>query len=288
MLGNIIGDVAGSIAEVREMNAKKASFKVPYEERIKILDKSAPLFEEGATITDDTVLTIAVMDKLINQGTYEEKFRYYGNKELEIGLDQRGMSSFGSFFETWLRDDIWGKMGTSYGNGASMRVAPIAYLSAYLGENLDLVTEEITLSCRPTHNNEEAIRCALMVGAAVFYAKNCFPKKTIQLLLQNYEYKIDYDLEYLQKNYIFSSRSSLSVPIAISVFLQSDNFEDAIRKAISVGGDTDTIACIVGGLAESYYGLDKDLAKQVKPYIKEYMHPIVDKYYRQVNQNVNK
>ena len=120
------------------------------------------------------------------------------------------------------------------------------------------------------------------------YDSSCYEKlsMTTDILIvsvsdqkQSNYYDLNYDLEDLQRNYVFSSKSSESVPQALYVFFQSNGFEDSIRKALSIGGDSDTIACIVGSISESYYGISDELKCEVKPYIKDYMLPLVEKRY---------
>ena len=127
MLGSIIGDIVGSVYEVMEVEAIKNNIdkKRRYEERIKILDKNVPLFSDECSYTDDSVLTTAIADAIINNKNYETCLRKYGLKELNLGLDKYGRSRFGSGFINWLKDT---KQGNSYGNGSAMRIAPIGYL----------------------------------------------------------------------------------------------------------------------------------------------------------------
>jgi ADP-ribosylglycohydrolase len=277
MYGTIIGDVAGSHYELIEGTAIREGLKVPYEKRIKILDRKVPLFDDRSTATDDTILAFAVLQKLLNGGTYEEQYRYYGNRELEIGFDKRGIPSFGSAFEKWIKDNKQGESVSSYGNGASMRVSPIAYQF----DDLKTILKETRLSCLPTHNHEEAINCAQMVTSSIFLARKGCTKEEIERYLQSHHgYDAKYNIEYLRNNYIFTSRSKNSVPIAILAFLESTNFEDAIRKAISIGGDTDTIASIAGAISEAYYGIDINLLNDVEPYIPDYMKEDIKVFYK--------
>jgi len=278
MYGVIIGDVAGSYYEMIEGSAHRNGDKPSYQDRIKILDKKVKLFNEYSTITDDTVLSYAVIKKLLDGGSYEDRYRYYGEKELNIGFSQRGIPAFGDMFTDWIKRNSVGESMNSYGNGASMRVAPIAYHF----DNIDLILKEITESSKPTHNNDEAIRCAQMVGTAIYLARKGHSITEIkEYLSTKYSYQLDYSLEDLQRNYTFMTRSKDSVPVAIAIFLQSTDFEDAIRKAISVGGDSDTIASICGALGEAYYGIPEFLIKEVQKYIPSYMHEKIKEFYGQ-------
>ncbi len=131
-----------------------------------------------------------------------------------------------------------------------MRVVPIGY--AY--KTIEQVLLQTKASCYYTHNNSEAIKAAQAVATAVFLARNGESKNKIRRLLENkFHYDLSNKLEEIRKNYVFNSRASYSVPPAIIAFLESNDYESAIRNAISLGGDADTEACIAGGIAEAYY-----------------------------------
>lgn len=268
MLGAIIGDVAGSIYEEKEVLAKKRSGKVSYEERIKILDKNIPLFTEVSSVTDDSILTTAIADALINNKDYGVVLREYGQKFIDTNVK----SKFGGGFVSWLEDP---NHNNSYGNGCSMRISPVPELFDNL-EKVKKVTGEIT---RITHNHPEAILCAEALATCIFFAKNKKSKNDIKNYVEGNYFKLDYDLKQLQRNYEFTSRAINSVPPAIYVFLVSNDFEDAIRKAISIGGDSDTIACMVGSIAENYYGIPDNIKKDVERYIPNYMEKIIKPFY---------
>lgn len=280
MLGSIIGDIIGSSYEVEEIleiknNPKK---KRSYEDRIKILDRNIPLFKENSSYTDDSVLTTAIADALINNKNYEFYLRKYGNIELTLGLDKYGRSRFGKGFIEWLKDSEQGK---SYGNGSAMRIAPVAYYF----DNLDDIHENAIKATIPSHNNKEAIDGALAVADTIFLARNNYSKDKIkEYIKKTYNYDLNFDLEELQKNYTFSSKCVSSVPQAIYCFLISNDFEDAIRKSISIGGDSDTIACIVGGISEAYYGIPNKIKENVQKYIPEYINNVINNFYSKLNE----
>ena len=131
----------------------------------------------------------------------------------------------------------------------------------------------------PTHNNVEAITSSQVVALSIYLLRNGKSKEeVIDFIKENY-YDLEFDLEDLQRNYKFSSRASESVPEALYVFSQSNSFEDAIRKAISIGGDSDTIAAIVGSLAEACFGIDEELKDGVKPYLNDDILKLLSSYY---------
>lgn len=269
MLGAIIGDVVGSYYEVLEVKEIKNGHR-SYEERIKILDQNTPLFTENSSVTDDSILTFAIYKAIKENKPYEEMLKYYAKKEIDLGKDMYGRSRFGKGFVEWVNGNT---QGTSYGNGASMRISPVGYLF----DTLEEVKQESYKATIPSHNHEESILCAEAVSTSIFLLRNGISKEELKEYIEKNYFKLDYDLEDLRKNYKFSSKSINSVPQAIFTFLESTSFEETIRNAISIGGDTDTIACIAGSLAESYYGVPQELLEQVKPYLKDYMKELLDK-----------
>lgn len=269
MLGAIIGDVVGSYYEVLEVKEIKNGHR-SYEERIKILDQNTPLFTNNSSVTDDSILTFAIYKAIKENKPYEEMLKYYTKEEIDLGKDMYGRSRFGKGFVEWVNGNT---QGTSYGNGASMRISPVGYLF----DTLEEVKQETYKATIPSHNHEESILCAEAVSTSIFLLRNGMSKEELKEYIEKNYFKLDYDLEDLRRNYKFSSKSINSVPQAIFAFLESNSFEETIRNAISIGGDTDTIACIAGSLAESYYGIPEDLLEQVKPYLKDYMKELLDK-----------
>lgn len=273
MLGTIIGDIIGSYYEVLEITyLEKEHSPRPYEERMKIMDPNTELFTSECSCTDDSILTCAVADCMLNGlFNYGDYLKGYGKRELNLGVDKYGRSRFGKGFVDWLQGNY---QGNSYGNGAAMRISPIGYL-----EDLGCVEIESHLATYPSHNHEEAVLGAEAVAVGIYLLRNGMSKKELKKYLEENYYSLEYDLETLRREYTFSSKTSESVPQALFVFLESNSFEDAIRKAISIGGDSDTIAAIVGGLAEAYYGLDEQLVEKAKPYIKDYMWSVIKQFY---------
>ena len=269
MLGAIIGDVVGSYYEVLEVKEIKNGHRT-YEERIKILDQNTPLFTNNSSVTDDSILTFAIYKAIKENKPYEEMLKYYAKEEIDLGKDMYGRSRFGKGFVEWVNGNT---QGTSYGNGASMRISPVGYLF----DTLEEVKQETYKATIPSHNNEESILCAEAVSTSIFLLRNGMSKEELKEYIEKNYFKLDYDLEDLRRNYKFSSKSINSVPQAIFAFWESNSFEETITNAISIGGDTDTIACIAGSLAESYYGIPEDLLEQVKPYLKDYMKELLDK-----------
>lgn len=165
-----------------------------------------------------------------------------------------------------------------------MRIAPIAYYY----DDLDIILEKTKQATIPSHNHEEAIIGAQAVTTTIYLAKNNYSKEEIKAELQRrFNYTLDFDLEELQHNYTFSSRSRKSVPQAIFCFLESTNFEDCIRKSISIGGDTDTIAAIAGGIAEVYYGIPKELQEKALSLLPDKYKKTIRSFYSVINLKQN-
>jgi len=225
MIGSIIGDVVG----------------VPFE-FAPTKDKDFVMFSNSATFSDDSILTIATADALLNKLTYEEAYLKWSKN-----YPRRG---YGNMFLEWIENDDR-KPYNSYGNGSAMRVSPIAYLPF---GNISEVMLEAKKTSEVTHNHEEGIRGAQAIAAVIFLAINNIPKDTIKNFVQLViGYDLNRKLDDIRPTYGFEVSCQSSVPESIICFLESTSFEDAIRLAISMGGDADTMACITGGIAEAYY-----------------------------------
>lgn len=238
MIGAIIGDVIGSVYE--NENVKTTNF---------------PLFSRFSRFTDDTILTVAIADAILNREVASNKLfqkrakRYsYVVKLKEYGRRFPG-AGYGQMFSDWLSSDSLRGYG-SYGNGSAMRLSPIGFAF----DNLDEVLLEAKLSAEATHNHPEAIKGAQAIASAIFLARTGNDKIFIKSFIERkFRYNLSQPLDVIRRNYVFDSSCKGSVPQAITAFLESENFEDAIRKNISIGGDSDTIACMTGGIAQAYY-----------------------------------
>ena len=278
MYGAIIGDVAGSYLEVLEIKELKNKNIRSYDSRISIMDKNTPLFSNNSSCTDDSILTTAIADAIINSANYKDKLKEYGLREVNLGVDKYGRSRFGKGFVEWLKGD---SEGNSYGNGCAMRISPVGFLF----NDLDTIKEESYKATIPSHNHLDSIKASEAIATSIYLLRNGIDKNKLKEYIEDNYYNLDYDLEDLRHNYKFSSKAINSVPQAIFCFLESNSFEDAIRKSLSIGGDSDTIACITGSLAEAYYGVDEYLIEKVKPYIKDYMKDVIDKFYERKIEN---
>jgi ADP-ribosylglycohydrolase len=250
MLGAIAGDIIGSLYEIN--NIKTKDF---------ILLKPDNIF------TDDTVLTVAVADKLLNNGDYEQIFKTYYHR-----YSTRG---YGKSFRSWAKGEIVGAYN-SYGNGSAMRVSPIGYAF----NNLEQVLLQAKISAEITHNHPEGIKGAQAVAASIFLARTGTDKTTIKSYIEsNFGYNLQPTLDEIRPNYKFDVSCQGSVPQAIIAFLESTDFEDAIRNAISIGGDSDTIACITGSIAEAFYGTVPELiAEYAISKLTKHLYLVVEKF----------
>lgn len=235
MFGAIYGDVIGSHYEV--YGTKEYDFP----------------FAADSTFTDDSVLTAAVCKTILDDPSKAGRFDYIERSNSYAAHYRQFYSYFphagyGKMFAAWARNPS-AKPNRSYGNGAAMRVVPIAYAYA----DFKQMILQVKASCYPTHNNAEAISAACAVASAVRLALNGQTKEEIKKYIEKHYYKLSVPLAGIKEKYVFDSRASYSVPPAIIAFLESDDYESAIRNAISLGGDADTQACIAGGIAEAYY-----------------------------------
>ncbi len=223
MIGAIAGDIIGSVYE--RHNTKTMDFK---------------LFSSQCCFTDDTVLTAAVADAILSGEDYGVKL-----KEWYRLYPDRG---YGPGFRRWAASETV-RQRHSMGNGSAMRVSPIGFAF----NTLDRVLEEAKKSAEPTHNNPEGIKGARAVASAVFLARTGSSKDEIrQYIQETFRYNLSKPLDEIRPRYRFDATCPGSVPEAITAFLESTGYEDAVRKAVSIGGDSDTIACIAGGIAEAY------------------------------------
>ncbi|MDT8442259.1 MAG: ADP-ribosylglycohydrolase family protein [Desulfuromonadales bacterium] len=235
MLGAIAGDVIGS----------------PYE-HAPIKTKDFPLFSRYSTFTDDTVLSLAIADSLLHAIPYTTTLRDYFQRYPNAG--------YGGSFRRWARSPLPQAYG-SYGNGSAMRVSPIAWFY----DDYDRIQQEALRSAEVTHNHPEGIKGAQAVAAAICLARTGAGKRAIRTdVEERFGYDLAATLDEIRPDYTFQVSCQASVPQAIIAFLESTDFEDAIRNAVSLGGDSDTQACIAGAIAEAHYGgVPAAIAEQV-------------------------
>ena len=225
MLGAIAGDVIGSVHEGRSPGLK-----------------DFPLFTSRSCFTDDTVLTVAVADAILNDQDYGVAIRKWGQRYLTAGYGHR--------FYTWLTGPDTGPYN-SFGNGAAMRVSPVGWA---FNDGTE-ISKHAVMSAAVSHNHPEGIKGAQAVAGAVGGARAGHSKEEIAAWLHKvFGYNCSLSLEELRERGGVGVTCQETVPAAVSAFLWSTDFEDAVRNAVSLGGDTDTTACIAGAIADAYYG----------------------------------
>lgn len=286
MLGAIIGDMAGTKYEYQEFLDSRKKIK-NVEKRRSILNLDIELINTESFYSDDALLTIAVAEAIIYKQDYRETLKKYGRKYGNEQNNNKGFfkNAFSPGFIKWANSEEK-ENGISNGNGAAMRVSPVAYLF----NNLTKVQEEARKATIPSHNSKEAIIGAQSLASTIYLARQKASKEYIKkYITENYGYDLELNLEELQENNTFESRCDITVPQAIYAFLESNNFEDAVRKAISIGGDTDTIACMTGSIAEGYYGIPKDLKNKALNLLPEDLKKIVINSYKvKIRQTIEK
>ncbi|MBS9773783.1 MAG: ADP-ribosylglycohydrolase family protein [Tenacibaculum sp.] len=220
ILGAIIGDVIGSVYEFA--HNKRIDFE---------------LFNEQSQFTDDTVLTLAIADAIMHRKDFAKTVWDYGNK-YSCGM-----------FHHWLSSDIL-EPYSNYSNGSAMRVSAVGFAYDTMEEVLKVAEQTASI----THNHKEGIKGAQAIASAIFLARQGKSKKEIKdFIEQTFHYDLSFTLDEIRADYEFDATCQGSVPQAIVAFLESTDYENAIRLAISIGGDSDTIACMTGGIAMAYY-----------------------------------
>lgn len=259
MLGAIVGDEAGSIYEFDQLKKVKAV-------------KMKKLIEDNAFFSDDTILTCAVADAILNGGDYCSKIKEYTIKY------ENYKPEFSPYFKTPFSPNFiaWTKSsenGTSAGNGAMMRISPVGWLF----ETEEEVKENAKMATMVSHNCEESINSAIIVALIIFYARKGLSKQEIveKLNLKIVKPKIE------KFNYLCSD----TLPVCLYSVFETNNFEDCIKMALSFGGDTDTNACIAGSMAEALYGIDENVKKQAKQKLPLDLLSVVENFYKRLETN---
>ncbi len=225
MLGAIAGDIIGSRFEWHNHKSKEFD-----------------LFSDDSHFTDDTVLTVALADSLLSGTPFVDRLKEYYHRYPRAG--------YGGRFQQWAASDIRQAYG-SCGNGSAMRVSPVGW---YFND-LPTVLSEARHSAVVTHDHPEGIKGAQATAASIFLARSGENKADIRdFIVARFGYRFDFTLDDIRPYYRFDVTCQGSVPQALQAFFEANDFEDAIRNAISIGGDSDTIACITGGIAEAFYG----------------------------------
>ena len=261
MIGSIIGDIVGSVYEFSVNNIKTKEFE---------------LFSKEGDFTDDSILTCATADWLLHRGNAGEYYAEYGLKY------PSPMGGYGSRFVVWLycAKDKNHSPYNSCGNGSAMRVGPVGWVYDTVEEVLEMAKK----SAECTHNHPEGIKGAQAVALAILMSRQKYSKEAIRTEIERrFGYNLHFTCDEIRPAYTFKETCQESVPQAIVAFLEGKDFEDSIRNAISIGGDSDTIGCITGSIAEAFYGVPEELRNKAMEYIPDELKTIVTEFENKYN-----
>ena len=264
MLGAICGDIIGSIYERKNIKTKEFE-----------------LFNERDRFTDDSVMTAAISKACSEYTKNRDKELFKENciKYMQnLGLSHL-RAGYGRNFIYWLLNPN-PLPYNSYGNGSAMRVSPVAWISTNLSEAEELAK----ISAEVSHNHPSGIRGAQSVSGSIWILLNGGNKADVKRYIEDNYYNINFTLDSIRDSYKFDVSCQGSVPQAIESFLESNSFEDAIRNAISIGGDSDTIAAIAGSIAEAYYGIPIEIKQQAISYLDSELKECVNNFYNILNE----
>ena len=241
MIGAIIGDISGSRYE--RNNHKSKDF---------------PFFDKKCRLTDDSIMSLAVAKAILESGDNTESLSQNAVTFMQ-GLGRiYSNAGYGGSFIKWIMDPD-PEPYNSYGNGAAMRVGPCGFAA----DSIEKAKELSALVTKVSHNHPEGMKGAEAIAVAVFMAKTGANKDDIRQHIEENYYNLNFSIDEIRETYTFDVTCQGSVPVALEAFFESVDFEDAVRIAISVGGDSDTIAAMAGSVAEAYYGIPEDIMESV-------------------------
>jgi len=262
MIGAIIGDIVGSRFE----------FGDPPQENFE-------LFTPECNFTDDTICTVAIADAVMNGKSYKESLQYWCRRYPDP------MGGYGSRFYSWFNSDN-PQPNNSCGNGSAMRVSPIGWLF----DDINQTKEEARKSAEVSHNHEEGIKGAECVASLIHWLRTCrVPKEKVESRVKRiYGYEIPSlkDIYRIGRLGHFDATCQETVPMAVRCFLESNNFEEAIRLSVMVDGDTDTKADITGAIAAAYYDVPDDMVEKALSYLPGDILDIVEQFYNKIHGDV--
>lgn len=271
MYGAILGDIIGAPFEFDSaVNGVRKS-------------KDFPLFSKRSAFTDDSVMTIAVAEALLNAKIYADARGIYTltTKFMQKWGKKYPYAGYGSMFRLWLSEEN-PMPYDSWGNGSAMRVSSVGWVFNDLQRTRDVARWTAQVS----HNHPEGIKGAEATASAIFLARNGASKNEIKkYIVDEFGYDLSRTLDEIRPNYEHVESCQETVPEAITAFLESESFEDAIRNGVSLGGDADTLTCITGGIAEAFYGVPENLLAECRKRLNEEMLDVIDRFRKNFHLN---
>lgn len=258
MMGAIIGDIAGSRFEAS--NHKSKDFE---------------LFTPHCSVTDDSIMTLAIAKAILECRNNKESLGELAVEHMQALGRLYPYCGFGGLFIQWVFSDD-PEPYNSYGNGAAMRVSPCGYAAGSLEEAKEL-SRRVT---EVTHNHPEGLKGAEATTVAVYLANAGRDLLEIREYIHTHYYPMTFTLDGIRPTYRFQASCQESVPQALIAFFESTGFEDAIRNAVSIGGDSDTIAAIAGAVAGAYYGIPEEIREEALSFLDERLVGILEEFER--------
>ena len=266
MIGAIVGDIAGSRFEWHNRKSKRFTF---------LKDKAES--RHPCSFTDDTVMTLAVADAILrwqeSGGDSYDALSSEAIRQMQAYGRRYPRAGYGGAFRRWLCEDN-PQPYKSWGNGAAMRVSACGWA----GRTLDEVKAMSRAVTEVTHNHPEGIKGAEATAVATFLARTGKSMEEIKAIVARDYYPLDFTLDEIRPTYEFDVSCQGSVPQALEAFFESTSFEDAIRNAISIGGDSDTIGAICGAVAGAYYGVPDDIRAQAESFLDSFLLETLNRF----------
>ena len=261
MYGAILGDLIGAPWEFKRM--KRKAFD--------------PLMRPDTGITDDSIMTVAIADSLLHEIPPAEAMRDWGRRVMPA----ESVAGYGARFIKWLASPQLQPPYNSFGNGAAMRVSPVGWLY----DDLEVSLEVARLVTDVTHNHPEGVRGAQATVMAIFLARKGESSQNIREHIQErFGYSLSRSVDQCREEHTYNETCQICVPDSIICALDSDSFEDAIRNAVSLGGDADTLGAITGSIAEVIHGIPDQLIVSAKQYLDASFFPILKEFYGRVGK----
>ena len=259
MIGAIMGDMIGA----------------PYEFDMGNKTKDFPLFNRESQFTDDSVMTIAVAEALMDTiGKSDDEIRTALVKSMQKWGRRYPNAGYGGMFYRWLREKNPKPYG-SFGNGSAMRVSSAGWLFGTLAETRHIAR----LTAEVTHNHLEGIKGAEVTASAIFMARKGSSKEEIKdYIIKEFGYDLSRTCDEIRPEYHHVETCQQTVPEAVTAFIEGTDFEDVIRTAVSLGGDCDTLTCIAGSMAEAFYGIPSEMIKECRKRLPEDMLSVIDRF----------